>query len=339
MNKGKQILHFILRALKENSWFIITYMVIVSFIGSTFFLYDINPEIYLDTLLFTIPVVLIVFVYRCILLWRKHQLLLKIIQQDGILNLGQGFHTRGIIENDYKELLTKIEKQIDTLKLSHETQEKELKDYYSLWSHQIKTPLATLNLLAESVDSTIKKEMKEEIFKTQQYLDMMLQYLRLQSIQNDFRFEEVSLDRLVKTTLKKYTRFFISKDLEVELIDIKGKVITDEKWLQFILEQVIFNAIKYTKTGKITIYSPENNQQELRVKDTGQGILPEDLPRVFEKGYTGFNGRENEASSGLGLYMCKEIADQLGINLKITSIIDEGTEVIIDATQQLNFGG
>jgi signal transduction histidine kinase len=337
MVKLKQILLFIFRVLKENSWFIVTYFVIVFLFGSTFFLYNVDAQVYLDALFFTFPVLIFVLIYRGILLWRKHQLLLKAIQQEWYHVLDENLYSGGMIEEGYQELLKKLNQQMETLKSQHEIQEKELRDYYALWSHQIKTPVATLNLLTQSVDSSVKKEMKEEIFKIQQYLDMMLQYLRLQSIHNDFRFEEISSSPLVKQTIKKYASFFINKNLEVELTNLNGTIITDEKWFQFILEQIIYNAIKYTKSGKIKIYSPENKPQEIRVKDTGQGILSEDLPRVFERGYTGFNGRENEASSGLGLYMCKEIANQIGIQLEITSVIGKGTEVSIDATQNLNF--
>ncbi|WP_130859258.1 sensor histidine kinase [Gracilibacillus phocaeensis] len=335
MNKITEILVFIGRFLREDWWFLLTYLVILCLMGSTFFLYDVEVEVYTDVILFTFPVFIVVLGYRGLRLWRKHRLLVNIRQQDWFHVAAENFQKAGLLEQDYQALLNKLGSQMDELRDKHQTQEKEWRDYYALWSHQIKTPLATLNLLSESTEAAVKKEMKEEIFKTQQYLDMMLQYLRLQSIHHDFRFEEISLQALVKQTIKKYATFFIRKDLEVALNHINGMIITDEKWLQFILEQVIFNAIKYTKTGGITVYSPKQQPDVLCIKDTGQGILPEDLPRVFERGYTGFNGRENEASSGLGLYMCKEIANQLGIRLSITSVINEGTEVTIDATQHV----
>lgn len=336
MIKLKAIIQFGFHVLKENCWFIVAYLVMAGFMGSTFFLYDVDAEVYRDALWFSFPILIFALIYRGLTLWRKHQLLLKAIQQQTFHEVNENRYPASILEKDYQELLRQAVHQMDTLTMKHDAQEKELRDYYVLWSHQIKTPLATLNLLSQSAMPETKNEMKEEIFKIQLYLDMILHYLRLQSIHQDFRFEETALYSVAKETIKKYARFFIYKDIEVELKNLGGTIITDKKWFSFMLEQIVFNAIKYTKKGTIILYAPENNSQEIRIKDTGQGILPEDLPRVFERGYTGFNGRENEASSGLGLYMCKEIADKMGIRLTIASQIGEGTEVSIDTAQSLH---
>lgn len=309
---------------------------ILGLFSSTFFLYNIPSEAYSDAILFTLPIIIGFFILRGVLLWRKHSALQKLLQQDWFHLLEDFPKSDKLIEQDYQLLLQKLGTQIQQQNDQQEIQYNELIDYYGLWTHQIKTPLAALDLMVQTLGQPAKKEMKDEIFKIQQYLDMMLQYLRLQNIQNDFRFAELKIQPLVAQVVKKYASFFIYKDLEVELENLDGIIISDEKWLTFILEQVIFNAIKYTATGKITIYSPVDRPQEIHIKDTGRGILAEDIPRVFERGYTGFNGRENQKASGLGLYMSQEIAKQLGLKLHLTSEINQGTEVVIDASQQLD---
>lgn len=327
---------FIKEVLKDNFNLILLYFALVFLFGSTFFLYSVPFTVYQDALLFTLPLLLLFLCWRGYKTWRKHTLLQRQINQLGINVVDVGEVPAETIEKDYQRLIAKLEVQLKGMAAANEVKEKELMDYYAMWSHQIKTPLAALDLLVQTVDQPTKAEMKEEVFKIQQYLDMMLQYLRMQSIQNDFRFEEFSFGELVRPIIKKYASFFINKDLEVELLNLENKIITDKKWFSFILEQVIFNAVKYTKAGKITVYVPENQPQMLCIKDTGQGILPEDLPRVFDKGYTGFNGRENQKATGLGLYMSKEIAAQLGILLTIASVVGEGTEVRLDVSQQLD---
>ncbi|MCD5003380.1 sensor histidine kinase [Enterococcus saccharolyticus] len=319
---------FVWQVIKENVWFLVVYFLLVVMIGSTLYFHNIPSEYYVDTLLFTFPIVVLTLCVRGIRLWHKHQALQVILSQSQIHHVTT-LTVSTLLEQDYHQLFAKSQAQLRKLEESYEVKEKALLDYSVLWSHQIKTPLASLDLLTQMFPTQEKRQLKEEIFKIQQYLDMMLQFLRLQSIQQDFRFEEVNYQQLITPLIKKYAHFFIYKDLEVDLVNLDQKGLSDKKWLVFLIEQILSNAIKYTKAGRITIYSPENRPQEIRIKDTGQGILPEELPRVFERGYTGLNGRENEGSSGLGLYLCQEIADQLGITLKITSVIGEGTEVCV----------
>lgn len=321
--------------LRDSLWLIVTYLLVAALFASTFFLHDVPLEVYQDAVLFTLPLLFPVLIYRGYRSWRRHHLLEQMLQQEWLHVLESWFPSENLLEEDYQRLLTKMEGQIRKVASDSDIKERELMEYYGMWSHQIKTPLAALDLMIQVLDSPVKAEMKEEVFKIQQYLDMMLQYLRMQSIQNDFRFETLAVKPLVTEVVKKYAGFFIRKNLELELNNLEGSVITDKKWLSFILEQVIFNAIKYTKAGGITIDAPKGEVKQLRIRDTGQGILPEDLPRVFEKGYTGFNGRENQKASGLGLYMCKEIAGQLGIGIAITSEIGRGTEVVLDFGEQL----
>lgn len=333
MSKKKEVFKFSLQMLRENAWLIFVYFLIVALFGATFFLYNVPIEVYQDALLFTLPILLVVLSIRILATWNRHKKLTAIIEKEWFHVFEEEYASGTIIGEDYQLLTRKMAREVQKITDQKDSQEKELLDYYSMWSHQIKTPLAALDLIVQTLEDETKRPMKEEIFKIQQYLDMMLQYLRMQSIQNDFRFESFEVASLVKPVIRKYANFFIKKDLEVELLNLDQKIITDEKWFTFVLEQIIFNAIKYTKTGSITIYCPENTK-ELRIKDTGQGILPEDVPRVFDRGYTGFNGRENQKASGLGLFMSKEIAQQLGIKITLESSVGVGTEVCLSFDQK-----
>ena len=153
---------------------------------------------------------------------------------------------------------------------------------------------------------------------------MVLQYLRLNSNVNDFVLQEYGLDNIIRQAVRKYAPMFIRKKLTLHYEPLQRKVVTDEKWLVFVLEQILSNAIKYTSSGDIFIYM-ENGC--LVVKDTGIGILPEDLPRIFDKGYTGYNGRSDKKASGIGLYLVKKILGKLGHKVLVESVPGEGTPV------------
>lgn len=329
--------YFIKQFLKENIGVIWLYLLIVVLFVCTFFLYDIPKNVYQDAVIFTLPLLIIFLIIRGIKLAMKHQRLQHLMQEPTLNDWQKSEEALTILETDYQEMMAKLTQQTRQMQQQQEKQEKELMDYYSLWTHQIKTPLAALDLMIQTFDQPQKNAMQEETFKIQQYLEMMLQYLRMQSIQQDFRFEVVSIEKVVKNVVKKYARFFIHKNLEVDLTQLTGEITTDEKWFSFILEQIIFNAIKYTKTGKITIYTPTDNPQEIIIKDTGQGILAEDIPRVFQRGFTGYTGRQNQKASGLGLFMSQEIAQELGLNLHLTSEVGVGTKVTIDTSKLKTF--
>jgi signal transduction histidine kinase len=198
-------------------------------------------------------------------------------------------------------------------------------DDFGLWLHQIKTPVAALDLLIQS-GQLEPRTMKNELFKINEYLQMILNYMRQNLDQTDLVFQQISIDKVIKTVVKKYATFFSQKNLSLQLENLTGKVNSDQKWLIFILEQIIFNAIKYTENGTISIAFEKNR---LIIRDTGMGIRAEDLPRVFEKGYTGMNGREQQRASGLGLYLSQQAANKLGCQLYIESQVKKGTEVVI----------
>lgn len=203
----------------------------------------------------------------------------------------------------------------------------DLMDYYTLWVHQIKTPIAASQLLVQDVaDRNTRSLLEREIFKIDAYVHLVLQYLRLENFHDDLQLKQVALEQLVKEVVRKYSLFFIQKGLTINLDDLDVKVISDEKWLLVIIEQILSNSLKYTKGGGIEIYFKDNT---LYLKDSGIGIKDSDILRVFERGFSGYNGRLTQQSSGLGLYLSKKIADQLGHEISISSQVGQGTTVSI----------
>lgn len=203
-------------------------------------------------------------------------------------------------------------------------------DYFTLWTHQIKTPIAAMRLLLQQDISQQekyyeqKKEVEGELFKIEQYVEMVLQYLRLNSSINDFVLREYDLDDMIRQAVRKYAPMFIRRKLTLHYEPVHTKIVTDEKWMVFVLEQILSNAIKYTASGSISVYMEGSC---LVVADTGIGILAEDLPRIFDKGYTGYNGRSDKKASGIGLYLTKEILNKLGHKIMVESQTGKGTRV------------
>lgn len=233
-------------------------------------------------------------------------------------------------ERLYQELLEisgqeRIE-QIDRLM----REKKDVTDYFTLWTHQIKTPIAAMVLLLQQEVSGEEehyeqiRQVKNELFKIEQYVDMVMQYLRLTDSVNDFVLREYALDDIIRQALRKYAPMFIRKNLTLRYEPVGLKVATDEKWMVFVLEQLLSNAIKYTASGEIRIYVEDGC---LVVEDTGIGILSEDLPRIFDKGYTGYNGRSDKKASGIGLYLVKEILNRLGHKIFAESESGSGTRM------------
>lgn len=208
----------------------------------------------------------------------------------------------------------------------------DLLDYYTLWAHQIKTPIAASSLLVgDLVDKEAKKQLEQELFKIESYVNLVLQYLRLESFHEDLVLKKENIEDLVKETVKKYAIFFIQKGLNLNLHDLDATIITDKKWLIVILEQVLSNSLKYTSQGGIEIYFQDAT---LYIKDSGLGIQNADLLRVFERGFSGYNGRLTQQSSGLGLYLSKKIADELGHKITIASQVGQGTTVMISFSEK-----
>ena len=215
-----------------------------------------------------------------------------------------------------------------TVQTQAQTDRSESIDYYTTWVHQIKTPIAAMRMLLQGEDTEEHRELLAELFRIEQYVEMVLCYFRLDSVSSDFLFKEYELDGIIRQAVRKYATQFVRKKIRLQYEPTDIAVLTDEKWLLFILEQLLSNAVKYTEEGTVAIFVDEN--RVLHIVDTGIGIAPEDLPRVFEKGFTGYNGRADKKSTGLGLYLCRQAANKLSHAMSIQSEVGVGTTVSID---------
>lgn len=234
-------------------------------------------------------------------------------------------------EEDYQALIHILYRDKINLVSKANQKHSDLMEYYTLWTHQIKTPLAAIDLLLQVEDEDIKSDLELQIFEVEKYVDMALQYLRIDNMLSDLRLEEYSIQSIIKKAIKSYSKLFIYKDISLDLNETDIRVVTDEKWLLFVVKQILSNSLKYTDTGKISIYIEDN---ALSIEDTGIGIYDEDIPRIFESGFTGYRGRINEKSTGLGLYLSKRILDNLGHKIIVSSKIDMGTKVRIDLSSK-----
>lgn len=233
----------------------------------------------------------------------------------------------GALEADYQTLLRALSADRSRVETEAENARQDMEDYYTLWAHQIKTPIAAMNLLLQTSEDHESAALTAELFKIGQYVEMALSYLRLGSETTDYVLRRCDLDELVRGCLRKYARLFILKKIALRFDETHRFVLTDEKWLAFVVEQLLSNAVKYTpEGGTVRVYGDCGT---LTISDTGIGIRPEDLPRVFEKGFTGYNGREDKKATGIGLYLCRRVLEQLGHEITITSRPGSGTIVRI----------
>jgi Signal transduction histidine kinase len=231
--------------------------------------------------------------------------------------------------HDYQDIISSLIQSIHDNQHTYESDISDMLDYYTLWVHQIKLPISAMHLLLQQEDNSLTFQLSAELLKIEQYVDMVLSYLRLKSQSTDYVIKEYDLDDIIKESIRKLSTLFIEKHIMIDFQETHQKVLTDRKWLIFVLEQLLSNAIKYTHKGKVSIYY---DYQRLIIEDTGEGIEASDLKRIFEKGFTGFNGREYEKSSGLGLYLCDKILKNLSHHIEIQSKRYVGTKVILDFT-------
>lgn len=256
--------------------------------------------------------------------WRKHKILRKM--EEAIFVTAEDLpETTTLIEEDYQHLIQRLVRENRQRQAAADSMLEDLTSYYTLWVHQIKTPIAALDLLLQAGPDRAT-EMEIELQKIAQYVDMVLQYLRLDSTAKDLVLQRCQLDAVVRQTVRKYAKLFILKKIQLVFQETKWEVLSDEKWLCFLLEQLLSNALKYTpEGGKISIFL--DGETNLVIADTGIGIAPEDLPRVFEKGFTGNNGRMDKKATGIGLYLCRRVTNLLGHTISIASEPGVGTQV------------
>ena len=259
----------------------------------------------------------------------KHKRLERLLELDPLL-MEISERPESIYEEDYQKIVNLLKevqkKQADEASASYS----DMVDYYTLWAHQIKTPIASMRINLQNEDSEFSRKLQMDLNRVEQYVDMVLTYLRLDSNSTDYVLGECDLDEIIKPVLRKFMGDFIGKGLTLNYNPCGVKVLTDEKWLSFVIEQVLSNAVKYTNKGTISIICEDKS---LHIQDTGMGIAPSDLPRIFDNGYTGFNGRTDKKASGIGLYLCKRICKNLGHEIEVTSKPGEGTDVAINLSR------
>ena len=237
--------------------------------------------------------------------------------------------SEGAIESLYEKMVTNLYEEKRQLESRYQIEKKELEEYYMLWAHQVKTPIAAMNLLLQS-DEVKPMELSAELFKIEQYVEMVLGYLRTEQMTSDLTLKEYDLLSVIRQAVRKYSRLFIIQKIKLNLEEMEYSMLTDEKWILFAIEQILSNALKYTNEGgSISIYMAKDRNDTLVIEDTGIGISQEDLPRVVEKGFTGYNGRDHKKSTGLGLYLSREILRKLNHQLTLESEVGVGTKVFI----------
>lgn len=236
----------------------------------------------------------------------------------------------GIVDSDYQQLISVLKEKIAEITAQADSRIRDTVDYYTVWAHQIKTPIAAMRLTLQKEDVPEARRLASELSRIEQYVEMVLVFIRLGSDYSDYVFTQQDIDEIIRSSVKKFASEFIDRRIRLEYDSVDIQAVTDEKWFAFVIEQLLSNALKYTREGSIKIYS---EGKVLCIKDTGIGIAPEDLPRVFDKGYTGCNGRTDRRASGLGLYLCRRICQNLGIDISISSTVGEGTTVRLDLSQ------
>ena len=319
------------------------------FTGIIFFLYQLSPE----PVLYVALLWLLAGLTACMTgfsNYRKKLQQLTLVATAPDINLSRMDTPSDQIESLQQDIMHRLNQMRMNVETAGQKSLEEMTDYYTMWAHQIKTPIFALRLLLQENPSA-NKEALAELFKIEQYVEMVLGYLRTEDMSSDLTLSCCSLDSVIRDQIHKYAGIFVSRKLSLTYEGISENVLTDEKWLGFVIGQILSNALKYTRTGGIRISLkdvPGNSQNTedisnmispspvtLIIEDTGIGIRKEDLPRIFEKGYTGVNGRENNRATGIGLYLSKKIMKRLGHRIYVTSEEGKGTKVFLEFSQNV----
>jgi signal transduction histidine kinase len=316
----------LLSYLKRHAKIILMLCLFTAVFAAVFSLYDLPAEAVLYAALLCLCVGAALFGVGYARWLRHHRMLSSLAERAAGLPDELPVPS-GALEEDYQDIIRGLWSEKARAEARFEAERRDMADYYGLWAHQIKTPIAAMRLLLQQEESRRNAEPALELFKIEQYVEMVLSYVRLESESTDLVLRKCDLDELIREALRKYARMFILKKIALDFTGTGKTVLTDEKWLSFVLEQLISNALKYTPEGSVRLYAEGD---ELIIEDTGIGIRAEDLPRVFEKGFTGYNGREDKKSTGIGLFLCRRVCDRLGHRLSIESAVGRGTTVRVD---------
>lgn len=297
---------------------------------SCFYLYHLPVKAVIYPMILCFGIGVVFFCFDFVQVKSEHEEMKRLqIMTDVIMKHFQ--ENKTIKEEDYHQILQMLCAEYKAYRKEMNDKYENMIEYYTVWAHQMKTPIASMRLHLQNEDSDLVRKLTAELHRIEQYAEMVLTFVRLDSDSTDYVFKTHDLDKIVKQAVRKFSSEFIERRLCLVYEPLHTTVLTDEKWLAFVIEQVLSNSLKYTPSGSITISLVE--EKILRISDTGIGIAPEDLPRIFENGYTGYNGRVDCKASGIGLYLCKRICKNLGHKISASSIVDVGTVIDIDLSQ------
>lgn len=315
-----------LRYLKQNLHILVLYLLCLGILWLCFYLYALpmEPMVYMSALC---TILLSVYGLYAFGKMKKRCRLLQNIQDGKNTEVYTYPAFLTILEQEEYRIITLLQKEHTATVREYETRYRNMVDYYTVWVHQIKTPIASMKLHLENEDSAFSRQLQSDLFRIDQYADMVLAYVRLHSQSTDYLFRTCEIEELVRKAVHKYASEFIDRKLYLHFTPFTIQTVTDEKWMTFVLEQILSNALKYTQTGGISIYAEDGDT--LCIEDTGIGISASDLPRIFENGFTGYNGRLHPKASGIGLYLCKKVCTGLNHEISAESVIGKGTCITI----------
>ncbi len=324
-------MRFFFQYLRSRRLTICTFAAVILTFPLVFFLYGMPQQALLYPSALAALAGLCAFTADFLKFRRRHAQLARLLMFPDGMTLELPAPTDAL-ETDYQALLQMLETRESELRTQQEHRYQDMCDYYTTWAHQIKTPIAAMRLNLKNEDSPLSRRLLSDLMRVERYVEMVMAYLRVESPSTDYLLRRISIDDAVKRAVRPFAGEFIARRLKLNYEETGLFAVSDEKWLVFVLEQILSNALKYTPKGEIHIYRSSPNT--LTIQDTGIGIAPEDLPRIFEKGYTGLNGRSDLKASGIGLYLSKRVLAKLGHTVSAESEPGHGTAIHIDFTQQ-----
>ena len=287
------------------------------------YLYRIPIEVILYPCILTIVFVLIVLLFDYIKYKEKVNKIIQICN-DISSCYSVKINDKNIFDEYYLDIINELLKENRKQVSQIQQRVSDINDYFSIWVHQIQTPIASMKLKIDNEQIDLL-QLASDLNRIDHYVDLVLSFLKFDEEKIDLYFRKTDVDRIMRESLKKFSNDFIIKKIKLDYKLSKREVLTDEKWLSFVFDQLLSNALKYTDKGTISIYYDGENC--LCIKDSGIGIALADIERLFEKGFTGYNGRQYKKASGIGLYMCKRMCDKLNIAISIESVVNEYTLV------------
>ena len=322
MKKVFELMPGFIRKLRAEIFLFLSAVIIFA---AVFYLYSSDIDAVLYAALLCLALFAAVFFIRFMKFCRLHAKLQTISKNAPVLAYELP-ETMDTLSSDYSEIISALAAHCSEIENEFQNQRTESIDFYTTWVHQIKTPIAAMNMILQSEDTDENRLLQSELFRIEQYTDMVLQYFRLDSSTNDLVIRSYRADELIRAAIRKYAPLFVRKRISLVCNLSETEIVTDEKWFTLIIEQLLSNAVKYTNAGTVTI---ECSEGLISISDTGIGMAAEDIPRIFEKGFTGYNGREGKKSTGLGLYLCRKAADKLGLDIRAESEVGKGSTFYI----------